>query len=345
MTSRRLAPLAAVAASLAALLTATGAVAAPVRADRAAAPAASGAAAPGLLVALERQYVQVVKRVAPTVVQIETDEGLGSGIVYDRKGHIVTNAHVVGTATSFKVTLSNGRQVAGTLVGSFPANDLAVISIPIRPAPATFANSARLQVGQIALAIGNPLGLSSSVTSGIVSALGRTGQEGNGISLPNLIQTSAPINPGNSGGALVDIRGRVIGIPTLGASNPAFGGAPASGIGFAIPSNDATRIADQLIKFGKVVSSGRAYLGVRVATITTGGVIVTDLEVGGPAAKAGMQANEVIASINGKPTPSVDDLSEVLAGLKPGRQAKVALVDTNGAQRTVTVTLGQLPGS
>ena len=142
-----------------------------------------------------------------------------------------------------------------------------------------------------------------------------------------------------------DIQGRVIGIPTLGASNPEYGGTPASGIGFAIPSNDVRRIADQLIKFGKVVSSGRAYLGIRIATITTGGVIVTSLEAGGPAAKAGVAVNEMIASVAGKPTPTVDDLSAVLAGLKPGQAAKVELVTPEGVKRTVSVTLGQLPGS
>lgn len=342
MRPRLSASLAALAVSAAALAPVPAAVAAP---GAATAPAARTLAAPAVLQALENQYVQVVKRVAPVVVQIETANGLGSGIVYDNAGHIVTNAHVIGTATSFKVTFANGRQYTGKLVGSFPANDLAVISIPVKPAPARFADSAKLQVGAITLAVGNPLGLSSSVTNGIVSALGRTGQAGDGVALPNLIQTSAPINPGNSGGALVDIRGRVIGIPTLGASNPAFGGAPASGIGFAIPANDVRRIADQLIKFGKVVSSGRAYLGVRVATITTGGVIVTDLEPGGPAEKAGVKANEVIASINGKPTPTVDDLSAVLAALKPGQTARVELVSSDGTKHTAVVILGQLPGS
>ena len=336
MSIRRFAPLAVLAAS-ATLAAAPGALAAP---SRAAQPAA------GPLQSLQNAYIQVVKKVAPTVVQIETGEGLGSGIVYDRDGHIVTNAHVVGTATQFKVTLSNGRQYTGTLVGTFAANDIAVIKIPVSPTPAVFADSAKLQVGEIAVAVGNPLGLSSSVSSGIVSALGRTSQAGNGISLPNLVQTDAAINPGNSGGALVDIQGRVIGIPTLGASNPEFNGAPAAGIGFAIPSNDAKRIADQLIKYGKVVASGRAYLGVRVATITTGGVIVTDLQAGGPAAKAGVRANEVIASVNGKETPTTDDLSEVLAGLKPGQQAKLVLISPNdGSKRSVSVTLGQLPGS
>ena len=342
MRTRRLAPVALLTAALA---VSAGAGTAAAKPGQAARPALQAAGGLSLLQALQNQYIAVVKRVAPAVVQIETDEGLGSGIVFDRSGHIVTNAHVVGSATTFKVTFSNGRLYTGTLVGTFPANDLAVIKIPATPLPAVFADSSKLQVGAIAMAVGNPLGLSSSVTEGIVSALGRTGQAGDGISLPNLIQTSAPINPGNSGGALVDLRGRVIGIPTLGASNPSFGGAPASGIGFAIPSNDASRIANQLIRFGKVVNSGRAYLGVRVATITGGGVIVTDVEAGGPAATAGIKPNQVIAGIGGKPTPTTDDLSEVLAGYKPKQTVKVDLVSQDGTKTTVTVTLGELPGS
>ncbi len=342
MRMHRLAPIALLAAALA---VAVGAGAAAAKPEHAARPVAQAAGGPAILQALQNQYVAVVRRVAPTVVQIETDEGLGSGIVYDRKGHIVTNAHVVGTATTFRVTFANGRLYTGTLVGTFPANDIAVIKIPATPLPAVFADSSRLQVGAIAMAVGNPLGLSSSVTEGIVSALGRTGQEGNGIALPNLIQTSAPINPGNSGGALVDLRGRVIGVPTLGASNPSFGGVPASGIGFAIPANDVVRIANQLIRFGKVVNSGRAYLGIRVATITGGGVIVTAVEAGGPAERAGIKANQVIAAIDGKVTPTTDDLSEVLAGYKPKQQAKVELISQDGSKSTVTVTLGELPGS
>ena len=129
--------------------------------------------------------------------------------------------------------------------------------------PAVFANSSQLRVGDIAMAIGNPLGLSSSVTQGIVSALGRSSSEGSGVTLPNTIQTSAPINPGNSGGALADIQGRVIGVPTLAASDPQLGGA-AAGIGFAIPSNTVKDIGGQIVKYGKVVNSHRAYLGIHI---------------------------------------------------------------------------------
>src|SRR3954467_3814068 len=187
---------------------------------------------------LQNDFVRVFKRVSPSVVQIQTNEGLGSGIVFDRKGDIVTNAHVVGNANTFTVTAWNGNQLKGNLIGTFPADDLAVIRVPgsANLRPAVFANSARVRVGDIAMAIGNPLGLRSSVTQGIVSSLSRTPSEGGGVTLRNAIQTSAPINPGNSGGALADIRGRVIGIPTLAAADSELGGA-AAGIGFAIPSN------------------------------------------------------------------------------------------------------------
>ena len=172
--------------------------------------------------ALQQTFVNVYRKVAPSVVQIETSEGLGSGIVFDAKGDIVTNAHVVGSAKSFTVTTSKGRRLQGELVGTFPADDLAVIKVATSASrPAVFANSSKLRVGDIAMAIGNPLGLSSSVTQGIVSALGRSSSEGDGVTLPNTIQTSAPINPGNSGGALADISGRVIGVPTLAAERPA----------------------------------------------------------------------------------------------------------------------------
>jgi putative serine protease PepD len=142
--------------------------------------------------------------------------------------------------------------------------DLAVVRLAdARPEPATFADSSKIAVGQFALAIGNPLGLQSSVTQGIVSSVGRTVSEGNGVTLPSVIQTSAEINPGNSGGALVDIQGRVIGIPTLAATDPEFNGAPAPGIGFAIPSSTVKSVAGKLVSSGRMPRSGRAFLGWR----------------------------------------------------------------------------------
>ena len=295
--------------------------------------------------ALEQTFVAVYRSVSPSVVQISTSEGLGSGIVFDNNGNIVTNDHVVGAATAFTVTTSTGKRLKGSLVGRFTPDDLAVIKVNgsgLRPA--TFADSSKLRVGDIAMAIGNPLGLSSSVTEGIVSALNRQETEGNGVTLPNTIQTSAPINPGNSGGALVDIHGRVIGIPTLAAQDPQLGGA-AAGIGFAIPSNVVTDIAGQIIKNGHVVNSRRAYLAITVGDTGGNGVYVGSVTPGGPAAKAGIIAGDVIVSVKGTPTPTPDDLSAVLAQLKPGQSVQVKLVHQSGATGTVTVKLGQYPGS
>jgi putative serine protease PepD len=204
--------------------------------------------APASVTDLQRQFVSVVERVSPQVVQIRTARGLGSGIVFDDQGHVVTNAHVAGDASRSLVTLANGDRYSATLVGSNPSNDLAVVRLSgARPEPATFADSSTLQAGDIVFAIGNPLGLQSSVTQGIVSSVGRSVSEGNGVTLENAIQTSAEINPGNSGGALVDLSGHVVGIPTLAALDPELGNAEAPGIGFAIASNTVRRVASDII--------------------------------------------------------------------------------------------------
>ncbi|MDQ6724749.1 MAG: trypsin-like peptidase domain-containing protein, partial [Actinomycetota bacterium] len=272
-------------------------------------PSAS-VAAPAGAAALQDAYESVLTRVRPTVVEISTTQGLGSGIVYDDKGDIVTNAHVVGASTTFRVSLVDGRTLDGTLVGSYPTDDLAVVKVSASGlAAARFADSTKVKVGEIVLAIGNPLGLESSVTDGIVSSTGRTVSEGGGVVLPATIQTSAAINPGNSGGALVDLNGDVIGIPTLAAVDPQLGGGAAAGIGFAIPSNTVKRIADQLIATGKVSDSGRAALGISGATASTLagrpiGVLVRDAQAGQAAAAAGIQSGDIVTAINAKPTPT-----------------------------------------
>jgi S1-C subfamily serine protease len=213
---------------------------------------APATAAPALspsspVAALQQQFVRDVQSVSPKVVQIQTDIGLGSGIVFDPSGDVVTNAHVVRGAHRYVVTLSNGQRHPATLVGSDMAHDLAVVRLTgARPAPATFS-AAPAQVGDLVLAIGNPLGLRSSVTEGIVSSVGRSVSEGGGVTLSPVLQTSAAINPGNSGGALVDLQGQVIGIPTLAALDPELGGGQASGIGFAIPSATVQQVATRLI--------------------------------------------------------------------------------------------------
>jgi putative serine protease PepD len=300
---------------------------------------------PGAL-AFQTALVGVVHAVSPSVVQIQNTEGLGSGVVFDGDGHIVTNAHVVGTAKTFTVTTSTGKEYKATLVGKFEQDDLAVIRVSgAKLKPATFGDSAKLKVGDIAIAIGNPLGLRSSVTEGIVSAFRQAVPEGNGNTIPSMIQTSAAINPGNSGGALVDIQGRVIGIPTLAASDPQLGGGAAPGIGFAIPSNLAKDIAGQLVQHGKVVDSHRAYLAIRVGDTGGQGVYVGTVTSAGPASKAGMKVGDVILSVAGKPTPTTEALSVVLATRKPGQKVDVVVRHQDGKKQTLQVTLGEFPGS
>ena len=300
-------------------------------------------------------YAGVVRQVLPSVVLISTTAGLGSGVVLDRAGNIVTNAHVAGGATEFKVQVpGDPAPRAASLVGSYPPDDLAVIRVddPKGLQPATFGDSAEARAGDVVLAVGNPLGLSGSVTSGIISATGRvvaepaSGDGRAGATLPDAIQTSAPINPGNSGGALVTTVGEVIGIPTLTATGGQ--GSQVQGIGFAIPSNLARDIARQLIDSGKVTNSHRAAIGAQVGTVTgrdgapagTGIVAVTG---GGPADRAGLRAGDVIDAAGGTPTPDTQALAGVLAAADPGDQLTVA-VTRGGQEMDVKLTLGQLPG-
>jgi S1-C subfamily serine protease len=210
-----------------------------------------------------------------------------------------------------------------------------------RPRPATFADSSRVRVGDYALAIGNPLGLRSSVTQGVVSSTSRTVPEGGGVALPAVLQTSAPINPGNSGGALVDSQGAVIGIPTLAATDPELGGA-ADGIGFAIASNTARSIAGQLVGHGRVAHSGRAWLGVELRTLPGDGVVVAGTAAAGPAARAGLRSGEIIVRIAGRPATSVDVAMATLAAQRPGRRIAVEVRGPEGT-RSVSVKLGEIP--
>lgn len=205
--------------------------------------------APASATAIQTQMVKVVNRVSPAVVQIQCGQALGSGIVFDGRGDVVTNAHVIDSAQSCVVTLSGGDRHRASVVGRDTTHDIAVVHLAdATPRPATFADSSKVHVGDLVLAMGNPLGLRSSVTQGIVSSLNRNVAESSDVDLSELIQTSAEINPGNSGGALVDLSGRVIGIPTLTAVDPEFGEAQAPGIGFAIPSNSVEAIANSLIE-------------------------------------------------------------------------------------------------
>ncbi|TML11543.1 MAG: PDZ domain-containing protein [Actinobacteria bacterium] len=316
-----------------------------------AASGSSGATStPSALQALDAAFVDVVARVGPSVVEISTPSGLGSGIIYDTAGDIVTNAHVVGSDTSFAIATQDGHTYTATLVGVYAPDDLAVVKVSAQMgiAPAKFADSTKIQVGQITLAIGNPLGLDSSVSQGIVSFNGRTVPEGNGVVLRSVIQTSAAINPGNSGGALVDLAGEVIGIPTLAAADPQFGGGAAPGIGFAIASNTVTRIADQLISQGRVTDSGRAALGVTVATVVdrsgkAAGVLLRAVQTGSAADAAGLRVGDVITAIDGKPTSDQLALQTILAGMQPGATVTIDVTRAGGTSK-VSAKLGTLPG-
>lgn len=309
---------------------------------------------------IEAVQVAVVEKVRPAVVQInitlpENKGGVGSGDIIDQRGYIVTNYHVISGAQSIQVTLFDGTQVPGQTVGTDPPDDLAVVKINMprgRMSIMQFGDSSRLEVGQQVLAIGNPLGITQTVTSGIVSALNRTVSEGQGgATIPNAIQTDAPINPGNSGGALVDLQGNLIGIPTLTAIDPEFN-TPANGVGFAIPSNRVKFIARQIIGTGRVEHSGRAALGVKVTTVdqtmaaqanlsVNQGALVTSVVPNGPAAQAGIKAGDVIVQVDNQAITDVPSLTDVLLSKNPGQKVSVR-VYRGSQQMTFNVTLGEL---
>lgn len=304
-------------------------------------PSAAGTGAVAGATAQEESYPEVVSAVSPSIVLIETPHGLGSGVVFDSAGDIVTNAHVVSSDQTMVVTASDGQQYVASVVGTYVPGDVAVIKVNASLRAARWGDSSKLKVGQVVLAIGNPLGLQSSVTEGIVSGLGRTVSEPNGAVLVDVVQTSAAINPGNSGGALVDLQSEVVGVPTLAAYDPQMGGA-APGIGFALSSNRVTDYADQIVRNGRVVNTHRAYLGVQVGEVADVGLVVLGVAEGGPAWNAGIRTGDVIVSVNGKPTTNAAALTEALAMLNPGDVATVGL-KRGGHVTTTRVTLGALP--
>ncbi|WP_228982902.1 S1C family serine protease [Streptomyces sp. DH12] len=325
---------------------------------RATAPATATAraAAPRQAADLQSEYQSVIRDVLPSVVTIEAGESLGSGVVYDTQGHIVTNAHVVGSGRSFRVTVATREQpLAARLVSSYPEQDLAVIKLdgatPQGIRPARFGDSAKVEVGQIVLAMGSPLGLSGSVTQGIVSAIGRTVSEsrsggGTGATIANMVQTSAPINPGNSGGALANLDGEIIGIPTLAAADPEAGGGAAAGIGFAIPVSTVRTIADQIVRFGSVRDSGRAALGISGRTVLDddyrpAGVAVERLLEDGAAQAAGLRVGDIITRVGDAEITTITSLLEALATLEPGQRVQVRYL-REGRARTAAVTLGEV---
>ena len=270
------------------------------------------------------------------------EQSLGSGVVVDAaKGYILTNNHVVGGADDITVTLQDGRDFKGKLVGTDPDTDVAVVQIQAPNLQALpMADSAQLRVGDFVVAVGDPFGLGQTVTSGIVSALGRSGLGGTGYQ--NFIQTDASINPGNSGGALVNLRGELVGINTM-IFSPSGGNV---GIGFAIPTNLSRDVMQQLIATGKV---NRGNLGVETQDITpriakvlglkdTNGAVVTRVTTGSAADSADIQVGDVITAMDGKPLRTAQDLRNA-EGLKPLGSAVKLTVLRNGSSREVTAKL------
>ena len=276
--------------------------------------------------------------------------GLGSGVIVSPDGYILTNNHVVDGADKVQVTLADKRELTAKVVGTDKKSDIAVIKVDASDLPAlTFASSADVQVGDRVLAVGNPFGLGETVTTGIVSGLGRVmpGDNPGGYNYQDYIQTDAAINPGNSGGALVDMQGRLIGLNTAIYSRD--GGF--QGIGFAIPSDLARSIMDSLVRTGKVV---RGYLGVTIQDLSpdladqfhlkaTKGAIITDVTGDSPAAKAGLKSDDIIEELDGRPVADSRALGFAVAALAPGREVPLKVL-RDGKEETITVKIGEQPG-
>ena len=327
----------------------------------------------------QNSYADVVSRVAPAVVTIRSDRrvrapqqhpffddpffrdffgdrmpreqqprrqsGLGSGVIVSADGHILTNHHVVDGAENIKVDLIDRRTFDAKVVGSDPPSDLAVLKINASGLPVLpLGDSERVRVGDVVLAIGNPLGLSQTVTAGIISAKGRSTGLSDG-SFEDFLQTDAPINQGNSGGALVNTNGELVGINSQ-ILSPTGGNI---GIGFAIPSNMARNVMDQLVKSGKV---RRGQLGVGIQEVTSDlaaslnlkdvrGVIVNLVSPGSAAEKAGIRRGDVIVAFNGTPVTDSNSLRNKVAGTQPGTQVNLTIL-REGREQQVSATLGEL---
>ncbi|MBI2709065.1 MAG: trypsin-like peptidase domain-containing protein [Actinobacteria bacterium] len=276
----------------------------------------------------------VARAVGPAVVQVQTPDGLGSGFIYDASGLLLTAAHVTGGVATVQVRLADGRSFTGRVLGEDQATDVAVVRIPAQRLPlATLGVGAPVQVGQMAVAIGSPFGLDQTVTSGIVSAVGRPVQTPGGA-IP-MIQTDAPINPGNSGGALVDRKGRVIGLNDA-IANAGSGGNV--GVGFAVPIDTAAQVAKDLVAGRQPVN---AYLGVTPADTSGGGAgaLVVDVAPGSPAATAGLKRGDVVTAVDGRTINGAVDLVATIRGRRPGETVELRLADG----RTLTATLAKSP--
>src|SRR5580704_11734551 len=278
----------------------------------------------------------------------QREDSLGSGVIVSPDGYILTNNHVIDGATDVRVTFGDKRQLKAKIVGADPKTDIAVLKVEGTDFPAiTIGDSSKVQVGDYALAIGDPFGVGQTVTMGIISAMNR----GNlGIEdYEDFIQTDAPINPGNSGGALVNDRGELVGINTAILSHGSGGN---QGIGFAVPVNLAREVMDQIMDHGKV---NRAYLGIMVQDVTPAiakamglntmtGVLVGDVTATGPAQKSGIKRGDIILDVNGKPVADSRELRNTISMMQPGEPVKLQIV-RNGSTQNLTVKLGELPNS
>lgn len=318
----------------------------------------------GDLAAFEKTAIEIFRNAAPSVAYIGTIRaqrdvfgngtvaaGAGSGFVWDRAGHILTNAHVVSNADQVFVRFASGAPLVAQVVGTAPDYDLAVLRIaspPFALTPLPIGTSADLAVGQQAFAIGNPFGLDRTLTTGVISALDRTLPTATGREITGVIQTDAAINPGNSGGPLLDSAGRLIGVNTAIASSTGT----YSGIGLAVPVDTVNRVVPQLIARGRVARPG---IGIVAAAeevagrIGEKGVIVVDVKPGGPAARAGLKGadldrgalGDVIVAVEGKQVASVAELAAALEKIGIGREAELTVV-RSGVERRVKVAVEDL---
>ena len=293
----------------------------------------------------EQNVIRVVRSVSPAVVLIQTESGLGTGVVIDGKqGLILTNAHVVGRSARVGVRFKSTRELAGRVLGTNREIDIAVVKVasstPLPSAP--LGDSDRLEVGQTTIAIGNPLGLEQTVTTGVVSAVNRRLNE---RQEQGFIQTDAAINPGNSGGPLLDSQGRVIGINT--AVLRADG---AEGLGLAIPIRVAQSYAQQIIAGASVQPT---YLGIKYFSLTkeiarnyqlpvTQGIVVSSIFVGSPAAQAGLRPGDILTRLNGSPLTTELDIQRLLRGKKPGELLSFTAL-RGGRSLTIKARLGEAP--
>jgi len=266
------------------------------------------------------------ERVGPAVVKVESGRSGGSGFVFDSSGRVLTNEHVVRGRAQVQATLADGRRLLAGVVGADPRLDIAVLKLSAKGLPVAELHSGPLKVGQLVVAIGNPYGLSWTVTAGVVSALGRELPVSHGIALRDLIQTDVPINPGNSGGPLVDAQGRVIGITT--AIIPF-----ARGVGFAVP---VSSVLAALARFEEMRHRDGARLGI-VASPTQGGVLVLEVEPDSPAARASLREQDVIVALGGRDVTSIAQVTEALQSVRPGQTVEVTFLRQGRRGKTTAV--------